>query len=252
MKKTVLPMLSALMLCTGCDKIQNSLPKGDTTDISVVGDRTDVLKEEPSNDVQPLYHLYSIDDDHLYNGCRLRYRDVSDVSISDVQTLNVEPVSPLLANNNQRIEEYKLFEQSIKETFDNARKRYGQTENRSMVFSVVIEEANTLSRSKAANRYLIVFSNMLDHASDYLDIYQPLVADMMAKHPEQVMQTLESKMKIESLKGIKVVIVYRPNDHDYQEERLFLIAKDFYVKLLTRHGAQVVVVPKIELATSSI
>lgn len=248
----MLPILAILMLCTGCDKIQNALPKGETTEIAVVGDRTDILKEEPSNDVQPLYNLYNIDDDHLYNGCKLTYRDVSDVSIGDVQTITVDPVSPLLANSNQRIAEYKGFEQSIKETFDNAKKQYGQTQNRSMVFSVVMEEAGRLSRSSATNKYLVVFSNMLDHSSDYLDIYQPLVADMMARHPEQVMQTLEGKMKIESLKGVKVIIVYRPNDHDYQEERLFLIAKDFYVKLLTRHGAQVVVVPKIQLATQSV
>ena len=251
MKRTIVPAVAILMLCTGCDKLQNTLPKGDTTDISVVGDRTDALKEEPSTSVQPLYSLYRMDDDHLYNGCRLRFRDVSDVSISDIQTLHVGAVSPLLANSNERIAEFRSFQEGVRATFDKARKNYSRSEDRSMVYSVVIDEANNLSRSDAKNRYLIIFSDMLDHSSDYLDIYQPLVADMMARHPDQVIQGMEAKVKIESLKGIRVIIVFQPNDHDYRTERLFLIAKNFYVKLLTKHGAEVVVVPRIDLATSS-
>jgi hypothetical protein len=251
MKNTIITSI-ILMLCTGCDKLQNVLPKGETTDISVIGDRTDVLKEEPSTDIQPLYGLYKMDDAHLYNGCRLRLRDVADVSIGDVQTVNVGAVSPLLANNNERVAEFRSFQEKVKETFDHAKRNYGQTQNSSLVYSVVVDEANNLSRSDAKNKYLIIFSNMLDHSSDYLDIYQPLVADMMAHHPDQVMQSMEAKMKIESLKGIRVVIVFRPDDHDYHTEKLFRIAKDFYVKLLTKHGAEVVVVPQIDLATSSI
>lgn len=242
-----------LIFFTGCkDGFQNVLPKGDKTDISIIGDRTDVLKQVPSNDVQPIYNIYNIDDDNnLYNGYRLRFRDVADISQTDVQSLSVGAVSPLLSNNNERVAELKSFKDKVKEVFENAKKNYQQTENRSFVFSTVVTEANFLSHSDAQNKYLIIFSNMLDHTDDYLDIYNPVMRDLIVRHPEQVMQSLESKMKIESLKGVKVIVVYQAQDHDISEERLFLISKNFYEALLRRHGADVVTVSSLNLIAAN-
>lgn len=239
-----------LLLSSGCKfDVSHIFPVGDVTEITVVGDRSEPMRQLPNPEVLGLYHL---DDQHTNDGVKFRYRDISDLAIGDIHTLSVPPVSPLLSNGNERVSELKAFSEGVKQTFEEGKKNYNSSEKRSVVTSVIIEEANNLSRAhtKSKERYLVIFSDCLDHQKGFLDFYDPVMFDLIKRCPDQVCETIESKLHIEDLSGLKVIIVYQPPSHDYRKEEMFQVAKNFYTRLLTRHGAEVVFVPDIKLVTS--
>jgi hypothetical protein len=191
-----------LISCTGCkDGFKNVLPHKRTTWISVVGDRTDNFKMRP--DQQDVLQLFNISDDNIYDSYSLRYKDVEDVSINDVKTLNVQAEYSFLANSNQRIRLIKDFKAKVKELFDASQSNYLQTQEHSLVYRSVISEANYLAKSDADEKYLVVYSDLLDHC-EYLDLYNPVTQDLVANHPDQVINSLQKVVKIESLKGVKL------------------------------------------------
>ena len=240
MKKiTTITTALLIFLITGCnDALKNVLPKKSSTAVSVIGDRTDHVKVAPSEEV---LKIYNISDDKIYQGVSIRYKDVEDISLGEVQTFNVPAEYALFSNSNQRVEAMKNFEKQVKQMFDNSQKNYKGTQAHSLVYKSVIGEANLLSKADADQKYLIIYSNMIDNGD--INMYDPLVLDLIVKHPDQVMESLDRVMKVESLNGLRVLIVYQPES--YSDEKLFLAASHFYDLLLTHAGAEVKIVPSI-------
>ncbi len=251
MRKIVTVYSAILIICGGCKETARTFDQAPTVAITTIGDPTDKLVRTPrGTDVIDLYRINV--DDNIHRGYECRYREISDVSQTDVLTLSVRPEYPLLANNNERIAELKAFEERVGKMFGDAEKDYQRPIGHSLVYVSLVSEANRMARlgKEVSERYILVYSNMIDNA-DYLSMYQPSVQEMMAHHPEAVMAQLEHTMKLDdNLNGLRVLIIYQSPNGDTHNDKLFLLASNWYRLLLESHGAKVLIVPNISAALS--
>jgi hypothetical protein len=229
---------------TGCkDGLKNVIPPNPTTTTSVMGDETDLLKKQPS-DHEVLQYYGLSNDDNIYNGYVFRFKDVQDVSMTDIKTYEVQPEYSLLANRNSRIAALKNFRARVQETLKDANTNNHTTKKQSRVYQAVANECNYLSKCGSTNRNLILYTDLLDHSSD-LDLYNPLVMEMVKSHPDQVLESLEKIIKIQPLNGVHVYIVYQSQNPD--DENRFMVASNFYRYVLTQKGATVEVTPSLTI-----
>lgn len=246
-------LTSLAVLCTGCQETARTFQQAPTVAITTIGDPTDKLLRNPrGSDIIDLYRLNV--DDNMHRGYECRYREISDVSQTDVVTLSVKPEYPLLANNNERVAELKTFEERINKLFADAEKNYQKTVEHSQIYVSVVPEINRMARlgKTFSERYVVIYSNMIENA-DYLSAYQPSVQEMMAHHPEAVMSLLERTMKLDSdLSGLNILIVYQSPVGDTRNDRLFLLASNWYRWLFESRGAKVLIVPNVSAALNGI
>ncbi|CAM6002395.1 unnamed protein product [Sphagnum balticum] len=166
----------------------------------------------------------------------------------DEPNLSIEPEYAIFSNANQRIGMLKRFKERIKDVFARAKKNYQGTQNQSVVYVTVVSEANkimALNLGDDGQRYMVIYSDLLDH-DETLDLYNPVILNAVVNHPEQVMKSMESVLKVGNLKGLKILILFQSNDHDIAEDRHFNISSHFYQRLFTAHGAEVVIAGNLQ------
>ncbi|MCW3128287.1 MAG: hypothetical protein JWO03_3945 [Bacteroidetes bacterium] len=245
-KLTATLLIIAATFGTGCKKIENLIWKDDSIAVSVISDGTDPLRKNP--DASDVINILRLNDDtHLYSGMTMRYRSISDVALTPVQSLKVPPVSAALASDQERVQELKTFKQNLRQVFDDAQKNNMVPMKRSCIYSVVVSEANACMEVSAAEHYMIIYSNMLDH-DRHLDFYSQVLRDQVQAHPMEVIQSLRKVAALKNVTGLRVIIVYQSMNGDGDTEDKFLVAANFYKTLFENGGATCVIVPSLEAA----
>lgn len=230
------------ILLTGCKRLEKLLPKDDTIAVSIIGDHTDnLLKNPDAKEILKIYHL--ADDEKLYSGVSMRYRTISDVALTPVQTLAVPAISPILAENTERVREMKTFKDNLRQIFESSQKNNIKPMSRSCIYKAVVSEANALAKSAASEKYLIIYSDLLDNDGT-LNFYNPIIRDAVQRNPKSIIQSLSKVMKLESLKGVKCLIIFQSSSE--RQENDFQISSAFYRELLTSAGAECEIVPSLE------
>ncbi len=232
MKTVSLISLLSGMLLASCSETR--IPT--TTEIVVIHDITDSLVSKPNADeIIPLFGL----DMNKSNAADFRLVTISDVSYNKVESISLEPItaSKWLSSDFRRGKAIKEFEKKITgilmdATHDNTGKEY------SSVYKPIATELNRLSKSKAENKILIVYSDLMEHEKE-MSFYDKRELGLLKTQPEQIKKYFDLQLPLGCLDGITVYFLYQPTNAE--KDNQYNTVSNFYKNLLQEKGATVII-----------
>lgn len=246
MKRITTVLFAMCTLCTGCKNIFN-LWKDDSIAVSVVGDFTSPLERNP--DTSEVYRIMNLDNDsRIYSSMTMRYRCISDISMTPVQTISVPGVSMLLSSDMERIEKCRAFKQNLRHIFEEGQKNGSVPQTRSCIYSVLVNEAQAVMKIPASEHYLLIYSDLLDNDKN-LNMYSKIVREQVEKRPLEVIKSMKSVADLGNVSGLRVIILYQSKQGDAETtEEMVKVSSKFYQKLFTSAGATCIFAPSLESA----
>lgn len=235
MKTTIaIILLSIIIIITGCTTNPSI-----TTHTVVLMDVTDKFLSRPvANDILALYGF----EQNRYNGGIFQLSDLTKVSFNETQEVNVAKVNQWLSNQFQRDKEIASFNQGIINIISQAESA-PVGENNSSIYYPVAVALNELAQSKADKKYALIYSDLMEHTPE-LSFYSKNTLKEVKEKPETIQALLESQLKLQSLKGITIYLLYEPTNSLQDEE--FKIVSKFYSDFFESHGAVVIVAPNLQ------
>jgi midasin (ATPase involved in ribosome maturation) len=109
------------------------------------------------------------------------------------------------------------------------------------VYFSIAEKLNELSQHTADVKCLLVYSDLMENSS--LSFYRKGKLNELINDSDSLNNELDSQLKINSLNGITVYLLYQPAD-SMQDEQFKIVSK-FYRELLEQKGARVIIAPNI-------
>ncbi len=225
----LLAVLGILILFTACTKLS---PKPQTTELSEIVDITDTLIAKPKpEEAISIFNL----NNNLWNGADFHLQYITNVSFNTTYEAHLEPENEWLSNKFQRAEKVKKFYAEINKTIANTNTEAVGKDN-SAVYFLIAKELNRLSQSKATNRILLIYSDLMEN-TDILSFYNKWTFDQLKTKPEAIEQYFDSQMKLPNLSGIKIYLIYQPKNTKQDED--YKLTSSFYKRLLEEKGATV-------------
>jgi hypothetical protein len=237
--KTVIFIIVCLCLAS-CDGQFNSFLKpGDTTAISVLRDDTDSNLTRPNSEI---INLYGISNARLRDGYVYRDRAISDVSLQHVKQEYIKPATYLNSDDNSRVAELKAFKAHVIHYIDSLVGVPYKPKGNSLVYQAIISELTNLQQTGAANKYMIIYSDMLQN-SDEFSFYKSKDFEEAKLHPEKVVTRFEKMGAMPNLTGIKIYIINNP--HSYADEKKFDVAISVFKLLVEQKHGELIVASNI-------
>ena len=175
-----------------------------------------------------------------------RYREISDKVFSTVVDMELKDEVGTALQNKGSIPMYrerlvKRFADSVKITLS---KEVQATATSilpySECFKVIIEELIELSKSKAKDKVLLVFSDLAEHSPDIFTCFSPDYTVLPATLTKDAIKAFENTNLIyKRYDGITVFIVYKPRTR-YEDKR-FALMSQAYKSILEKRGARVTI-----------
>jgi hypothetical protein len=232
--KTMIFVLVCLSLAS-CDGFNSMFKPGDTTAISVLMDDTDSNLTRPNSEI---VNLYGISDARLRDGFLFKERAISDVSLSHVRQENVKPTAYINSDDNSRVAELKAFKTRVIRYIDSLAGVPYKPKGNSLVYQAITSELTNLQKTEAANKYMIIYSDMLQN-SDEFSFYKNADFEQAKQHPEKVVSRFEKMGAMPNLRGIKIYVINNP--HSYADEKKFDVAISvFKILVEQKHGELII------------
>lgn len=205
-----------------------------TKEVALVIDVTDSTVTKPRPD--EILRLYNLSGKNKWNIEAIFHSSTfSDVSYTNSYEIKLEAENMWLSNEFEREEKIKAFEEGITNELnsnDSAGKRH------SSIYLPLARELNRLSQSKAQQKVLIVYSDLMENSPE-LSFYREGTLRSLKTNPGAIKAILEKQTTLPDLTGIEVHFIYQPATTEKDNE--FNIVSKFYGKLLEEKGAQVTV-----------
>ncbi len=235
MKTTiVIILLSLAVLLLGCTANPST-----TTHILVLGDKTDKFLSRPvAKDILNLYGF----DQNMNNGGVFQLSDLTKVSFNKIQEVKIEKVNLCLSNQFLRGNEIDTFKSGVTDIISQA-EQAPAGENNSSIYYPMAEALNELAQSNAEKKYALIYSDLMEHTPE-LSYYSKKILNEMRDNPDAIRTLLEAQVKLNSLQGITIYLLYEPTNSLQDEE--FKIVSKFYSDLFTSKGAVVIVTPNLQ------
>ncbi len=200
--------------------------------ISVLHDVTDEHIGRPEAD--GLIELTGIGD-MKWDGIDFKYSIVSDVEYGTVERIRLEPENAYYGNTLLRKKAVDEFTAELNEVVSKQEvgsKRY------SIIFPMVIREANRLARQTDGHRrHLVVYSDLMEN-SPGISLASQGFNGFDAQRSEKLWGKMESfygTSLVDSLDGIEVHFIYRAKD--YNDSKRFSTISGMYGRFLEERGA---------------
>ena len=212
--------------------ISSCNPKPISQDISIVLDLTSANFSHISlND----FKKKSIISKDVSNSEAVRIQGITEFGFNEVKSFMLDSVSSaLLSNDYERKHEIKKYYSNIDsellELSKNKKERVG-----SVIFKIISEELNILSKSKADKRMLVINTDLMEKS--FIDFYDQEIFNELVNQPKHIQNLLIEKYPLNKLNGIEIYILYKPIDK--MDSERFEIVSDFYKMLLESYGANV-------------
>ena len=202
------------------------------TNISVISDHTDIFIATPKvEEIKSKYNLKnSIWDEGIF-----RLIDVTDLNINKVQQTKLESENFLLGNKYKRIKKVDSFYSNINTIITNSLNEPIGKDN-SAIYIPIVKELNQLSQSNAQTKILFIYSDLMENTNE-ISFYDESTFKNIKNNPEIIRRNFNSQMKLPKLTGIKIYIIYQPNNT--KQDKDFKIVSDFYKSLFESKGASV-------------
>lgn len=207
-------------------------PKPITQEISIVLDLTSTNFSHISlND----FKKKSIISKNVNNSEAVRIQGITEFGFNQIKSFMLDSVSiALLSNDYERKHEIKKYytniDSALLELSKNKKERVG-----SVIFKILSEELNILSKSKADKRILVINTDLMEKS--FIDFYDQDIFNEIVNQPKHIQNLLIEKYPMNKLKGIEIYILYKPIDKIDNER--FEIVSDFYKIFLESYGAHV-------------
>jgi hypothetical protein len=226
-------LLSAAVFLIGCTSNNQT-----TTEVMTLFDKTDKFLSRPvPKDILSLYRF----DENKYNGGDFQFSDLTLVSFNETQEVKIEKVNQWQSNLLLRNNEIDTFNTGVTDIISQA-EQAPAGENNSSIYYPVAESLNDLSQSNADNKYALIYSDLMENTPE-LTYYSKTILKEMREKPEVIRALLETQVKLNSLQGITIYLLYQPTNSLQDEE--FKIVSEFYKDLFESKGATVIVTPNL-------
>jgi len=208
-------------------------PNNSTTAVSVIKDDTDSTLPQPrAADVMPLFNL---SDRTAQNGFIFRERSISNTSLNPTRQYYVKR-GEFMDDENSRISELKAFKNKVIRYIDSLVETPKPKSN-SLVYQTILSELDALVQTKAENKYMIIYSYMLQN-SDEFSYYKKSDVLQAQLHPEQVVARFEKMGKLPDLTGVKVFVICNPGSYE-NEKKINLSIATFRALIEAKNGTLV-------------
>jgi hypothetical protein len=207
-------------------------PKPISKDTSIVLDLTSVhFSHILLND----FKKKSIISKNVNNSEAMRIQGITEFGFNEVKSFMVDSVSStLLSNDYERKHNIKNYysniDSALLELSNNKEERVG-----SVIFKIISEELNILSKSKANKKMLIINTDLMEKS--FIDFYAQDIFNEIVNQPTHIQNLLIGKYPLNKLNGIEIYILYKPIDK--MDSERFEIVSDFYKLLFESYGAHV-------------
>lgn len=207
-------------------------PKPISQDISIVLDLTSAnFSHILLND----FIKKSIISKNVNNSEAVRLQGITEFGFNEVKSFMIDSVSSnLLSNDYERKHEIKKYNSNI----DSVLLELGKSKKEragSVIFKILSEELNILSKSKADKRILVINTDLMEKS--FIDFYDQDIFNEIVNQPKHIQNLLIEKYPLNKLSGIEIYILYKPIDKIDSER--FEIVSDFYKIFLESYGAHV-------------
>ena len=207
-------------------------PKPISQDISIVLDLTSVnFSHILLND----FKKKSIISKNVNNSEAVRIQGITEFGFNEVKSFILDSVSSaLLSNDYERKHNIKKYysniDSALLELSKNKKERVG-----SVIFKIISEELNILSKSKADKKMLVINTDLMEKS--FLDFYDQDIFNEIVNQSTHIQNLLIEKYPLNKLNGIEIYILYKQIDK--MDSERFEIVSDFYKMLLESYGANV-------------
>lgn len=235
MKTAAITILAAILLITGgCVYFyNNSSENAYDYEITIAVDRTG--SHSVSMPGRETIRQAAEVKNELWSGYLVRLITLSDVDLNKVYEVKIEPEFRFTANEYSRKKKMESFRQELDTAID---KLLSEPLGRpsSSLYIPIIKELEVLSVSKAKNRRLVVFSDLLEESS-LMKLDEKKTLALLKQKSDSIAAILEKEAPVPSLNGIEIYMIYEPvNSTDSDQHR---IISNFYKKIFEQKGAKV-------------
>ncbi len=223
----IIAIISSALLFSACNSGQT------ISEQSVLIDQTEdtfLVKPDQSHHK----NLFELKDD-LWSGKRFRVIAINDVDFNPVFQAEILPACEYLSNYYKRKRELTNFyvevDSALGKVLENSA---GKTS--SSIYIPLTMELNRLFQSKADEKTLVIYSDLMEHTS-LISFYEKAVLKLMNTNPDSLRKILEQEGNLPDLSSIQIHIVYQPRDAN--ESAVFRQVADFYQDWFESKGAKV-------------
>jgi hypothetical protein len=211
--------------------------------ISVIRDITDPLQCVPTAD--PILALYGFEHNKDQDAC-FRLVLITDKKLNPVEQIHIDDGSTSEQENINEEVDYReqlvySFYDAVRKAIADFHKRYpsGTSLQQSECFATIANELELLAVSNAAQRTLIIFSDLQENTAEFSCCTRE-GQSLLQNSPGKVAKLLLKKHLLPAnLQGISVYFVYNPYNVD--QDRRFSAMTAIYQQLLHERGARVII-----------
>jgi hypothetical protein len=204
--------------------------KTSETEAVVIRDITDTYLSQPKpEDITKLFGL----DNSQWNGANFRFVEISNVSYNPTFEASIIAENKWMGNEFERQKKVKVFYENISKILNKADKETVGKDN-SSIYATVAKELNKLSQSKAENRILLIYSDLMENTTD-LSFYKNNILHLLKEKPDLILKYFEAEVPLQRLDGIKIYMVYQPANTE--QDNWYKVSSGFYMKLFESKGA---------------
>jgi hypothetical protein len=225
MKGLLFYSLAMGIVLMACNKPSNPYD----TAMTVMVDETDTLPTYPT--AQTLVSPFKLLDDP-WQGIQISLMGIADKDVNAVITVSLEKEDRLTGNLTIRRAKVQRFITDLQNAVATFRAHKCP---RSIIFRAIAEQASHLVNNAAHNRYLIVFSDLLENSE--VSFYNPQTIALLKKSPATMEKQLEVNIQIPSLNGMQVWFLFAPSS--YSQNSVYMPIARFYESVYRAHNAEV-------------
>lgn len=207
-------------------------------DMCVITDVTDSLSAKPTAEeiTQPLGLQQN-----PWQSVRILCTTVSDRQINDVRIVTLKAEPEWSGNVTLRQATVAHFVKQVQQAL--YAMKYTASRPYSIIFPAVAQEANLLANSTAIKRYILLYSDLLEH-TPAINFYDLKTVNRLQKSSQSIAQQLEETTPLKQLNGLELWLLYNPQN--YKQNRSYMSITELYQHLFTAHGATVHIANKFQ------
>ncbi|MCF8459619.1 MAG: hypothetical protein K9G46_02760 [Flavobacteriales bacterium] len=208
-------------------------------EIVLLTDVTETDGLQPEMDVIKEHFQFKNDS---WAGIRFTTLPISNLSLNRVWKISIPQRSRWFSNQLERDKEVKGFLSEFDRISAEQRNEKKGREH-SSVYLPLAKQLNALAQSKADERTLIVYSDLMEHGD--ISFYDAKTFTVLKDTPARIISMFQQQLPLSNLQGITVHLVYRPLERN--EDSQFAIASKLYRQMLEGRGAKVFIQAGLDL-----
>jgi len=211
-------------LCGACKNTTLDYDK----ELVIIFDQSDPLRVNP--DANEISSQLGLKQD-IWQGIRIGFTYISDKDVNAEKVITIEKGDRFIGNTQLRTAQVVHFKKELRTAMVGTGTE--RSLEHSIIYRTVAKQLNVLSSSKATNRYLLLYSDLMEN--DEISFYNSITVTLLRTHPAVIQQQLVKGVSLHNLSGIQVWLLYDPAS--FEENNIYIAIANMYKQLLESKGA---------------